>query len=291
MAGMATESSGYRYATFWQRAGAAALDALLWVVLTLGLYAIRPGQAALYLSIFWPSLRWIYEVGTTMRWGQTFGKMFTGVQVRHTDFTRIGFGRALARSAVMIALGCLSIFYELHLIGFIPREIVQAIPFEYIVVFARHFSPDFHLMLLLWPVAIWEIAELVTMLFHPKRRAIHDLIAGTVVVQTRAAAERRGAQRALRVAPAILGFVIVTALNTRRAKQPYRSQFPDGTLQGEYVPWEREGGTKIIVYWPGGAVRHVLTESFVKGSTQKTWQSFDEGGTVTRDTKLTGALF
>jgi uncharacterized RDD family membrane protein YckC len=294
MAGAAIESSEYRYATFWQRAGAAAFDQVLLSVFAVALHAIRPGQAALYLSIFLPSLYWIYEVGTTARWGQTFGKMFTGVQIRRADFTRVGFGRALLRSAVWIALGGLCMFYELRLVGLIPTEIVLGVPFEYVIVFARHFSPDFNFMLLAWPIVTWELAELVTMLFHPKRRAVHDLIAGTVVVQSSSYAERRGGHRAQRVAAAIIGLAVVTALNVRGRRQPYRSRFPDGSPQGEYIPRGPGGGPKLVIYWPNGKVREVLTDSSVKDSRprrrEKTWQSFDESGALTRDIKFTGAF-
>ena len=208
---------------------------MLWNALTMGLNAIRPGQTEVYASILVTPLFWIYEIGTVARWGQTFGKMFTGVQVTRIDFNRIGFGRASLRSAVTIALGCVFMFYELHLVALIPKEIVRAVPFKYVGLFASHFGAH-NLTLLFWPLAIWEMAELVTMLFHPNRRAIHDLIAGTVVVQTRSAAQRKGVQRAVRVAPAILGWVLLSTLDMRDGKQPYRSYSPDGSLQGEYVP-------------------------------------------------------
>jgi hypothetical protein len=71
MAEAATESSHYRYATFWQRAGAAAFDVALVHLVHQALRAIRPGQVGLHVSIFTPVVWWIYEVGTTARWGQT----------------------------------------------------------------------------------------------------------------------------------------------------------------------------------------------------------------------------
>ena len=44
---------------------------------------------------------------------------------------------------------------------------------------------------------LWYVAELVTMLFNRKRRAVHDFIAGTVVVRTAAMEEPIGMRRIL----------------------------------------------------------------------------------------------
>jgi uncharacterized RDD family membrane protein YckC len=38
-----------------------------------------------------------------------------------------------------------------------------------------------------WLLLAWTLSELVVLLFNEKRRAIHDYIAGTVVVHTREA--------------------------------------------------------------------------------------------------------
>jgi uncharacterized RDD family membrane protein YckC len=274
------------YGTFWQRAGAAGFDAMLLHAVWMGVNALQPGETALWISMLVTPLTWIYNVGTVALWGQTVGKMFTGIQITRTDFKPVGLGRALLREAVAIALSCVFILYELHLISVIPKEIIQAVPFKYVAAFGSHFAPRHNVILFAWPIGVWQVAELVTMLFHPKRRAIHDLIAGTVVVQTYSAVAGGEAHRGLRVAPGLLWWMLLWALQSRGAGKPYRSHFPNGALKGEYVPWTA-GATKLTVYWGNGTVRHVLSESHVKDSRprriDKTWQSFDESGRLTRD--------
>jgi uncharacterized RDD family membrane protein YckC len=42
-----------------------------------------------------------------------------------------------------------------------------------------------------WIFTFWNVAEIVTMLTNAKRRALHDLIAGSVVVRTESIGRRR----------------------------------------------------------------------------------------------------
>jgi uncharacterized RDD family membrane protein YckC len=282
------ESTAPSYGTFWQRAAAAGFDGMLFHVVWVGVNALPPGESALWVSMLLFPLRWAYDVGMVALWGQSLGKMFTGIRIVRTDLYRVGFGQALLRQAVAIALGCMGLFYQLRLIAVVPKEILQAVPLQYIDAFAAYFgAPNF--LFYASPSLLWNLAELVTMLFHPKRRAIHDLIAGTVVIQTPSAVVQGRPRRALRAAPGLLGWVLISAFNTRSMREPYRSAFPDGNLKGEYVPWGADG-TKLVVYWGNGRPRHILSESFSKDSmprhVEKTWQSFDESGALTRDLKF-----
>ena len=241
---VADEASSHRYGTFWQRAGSAAVDGLVLYPLTVGLRAMHPGRAEAFLSILVPALFWLYEVGTLGRWGQTVGKMVMGVQVRRTDFRPVGYRVALLRCAVTILIGCAFIGSEVRLAGSVPPEILQAIPFECLSVFAAHFLPGQSFLTFFWASSVWGAAELVTMLFHPRRRAVHDLIAGTVVIQTPSAVGRTRGQRIRWAVATIVGWAVIMALSSHSTNQPRRSWFPDGTLQGEYQPWQPRVGTE-----------------------------------------------
>jgi uncharacterized RDD family membrane protein YckC len=277
----------HSYATFWQRAAGIACDSMLFWPIMFAVKHLQPGPA-LCISLLMTPLSWVYEVGTVVRWGQTFGKMLVGIQIMRTDFTRVSWGRALLRAAGSIAFGGLFFFYELRLLNSVPREIIEAIPFEDVTLFALHFPPNQDVMLFFWPLIAWQVAELVTMLFHPKRRAIHDLIAGTVVVQTSSAEVQTKAHGACRTAPILVAWMVGGIPDTRSHPPSYRSYFADGAVKGEYDPWS-EGTTKVVVYWPNGAVRHVLVQSSAKnsksGRIDATWQSFDETGALTRDVR------
>ncbi len=271
------------YGTFWQRAGAMAIDGVFVGLFSLAAERFGPQNVWLYDLLCPMALVWAYDVGMLAAWGQTFGKMFTGVRVVSTDISRIGLRQAFLRNAVGIAVSCANIPNDVRLVSLFPDEMVRAIPLKYLarLAFTLDSANDHHVrsrLLLFGGLGLaWGLAELVTMLFHPKRRAIHDLIAGTVVVRTAPVLETIGGRPGLRTTLGILVLCVDLAIrmtNVRREK-PYRSYFPDGTLQGEIVPWAKDGGGKFAVYWGNGRLRHLVTTD----SHRRTrWQTFDESG-------------
>jgi hypothetical protein len=241
-----------------------------------------------------PSVWWIYEVGTTARWGQTVDKMFTGVQVRRTDFTRVGFGRALLRSAVRIALGCVSMFYEVRLVDLIPREIVQGLPYEYIVVFTKHFSPHSNLMLLVWPGC-----------HLGARRACDDALSPQASRRPRPDSRNRRRSdplcpRAKTNSASPKGGTRDRRLFCRRSAEHARCP---AAVPVAVSRWDARGGVHAIGVGRRREARNLLAQrqgstrakSFVKDSKPRrredAWQSFDESGAITKDTKFIGGLF
>ena len=97
-------------------------------------------------------------------YGQTVGKMITKVKVvgAKTE-VRISFRHAVLRdSSLRVASTCIGKFRGSH-----SRS--DELTFREWTTYGIH---------------IWLVAEFITMLTNDKRRAIHDLIAGTVVVRT-----------------------------------------------------------------------------------------------------------
>lgn len=105
--------------------------------------------------------------------GQTVGKMITGVKVvRNSDLGPIRLWHALARE-----IGPLLIFVVAMLIlpgvDFIEPENAE----EFII----QLPPS--IIALIAAPFIWGMLEILTMLFNKRRRALHDFIAGTVVIR------------------------------------------------------------------------------------------------------------
>ena len=101
----------------------------------------------------------------TGRFGQTVGKMATNVKiVSAKDETQlIGYRGAFLRD--------------------LPLFIVQAIGVLYVVVSDDISHESAGALILAFATLTWLIAELISMLTNPRRRAIHDFIAGSVVVK------------------------------------------------------------------------------------------------------------
>lgn len=110
-----------------------------------------------------------YSVAMHGTFGQTFGKMATEVIVLDVSETELSYKQAALRDTVLIL----------------------TLPFSFYVAYQVAFAGVTNEELVKSPVAIattdilygWMVLELVTMLFNNKRRAIHDFIAGSVVIK------------------------------------------------------------------------------------------------------------
>ena len=114
-----------------------------------------------------------YSVFMHGRYGQTLGKMCTGVKVLDLSEAGLSFRQAFLRDIVPILLSFMV------LVNGLPRVAAGLDPYPE--------SSEFNWVdeLSLYGSLVWFAAELVTMLTNARRRALHDFIAGSVVVRVR----------------------------------------------------------------------------------------------------------
>ena len=133
----------------------------------------------LYFLVSW-QLGWLYSTVLHGYRGQTLGKMHKKIQVvRATDGSVISYGRAALRDlpVIVLILVSTSIWIYAHIAwwgGWYSEEHEAIMQKVYVAILYCNVG--------------WVLLECVTMIFHPRRRAIHDLIAGTIVVRTRGVA-------------------------------------------------------------------------------------------------------
>jgi uncharacterized RDD family membrane protein YckC len=134
-------------------------------------YQARAPAMVVVLATLSYSIPALYSVLLHARYGQTWGKMALGVWVMNVDESRIPtLWEAFLRDIGEIAFDLVALAY---LVGLV-------ISGNY--TFGDEYKSSFW-MALAWAGAAWSILEVVTMLTNRKRRAIHDFIAGTVVVR------------------------------------------------------------------------------------------------------------
>lgn len=122
-----------------------------------------------WMLISYPAY-WLYGVLMHGFYGQTLGKMLLKVKVLDVSEAPITMRQAFLRDSIYILINTaaviISIYYLLS-----GRQIDDgAITTSYIVLSTAALA--------------WFLAEILTCLTNPKRRALHDFIAGTVVVKT-----------------------------------------------------------------------------------------------------------
>jgi uncharacterized RDD family membrane protein YckC len=170
-----------KYATFAPRFWTGPVDAcVLWPVsfAALALLTLKLPTVVLVGVLLVQHLLWLlYTVLMHGKYGQTVGKMVCKVRV--VDFrseTQITYGQALLREGIPLAL-------SLGLIGYEIQALLSGALSPDMIVRGELAKQKAFWLLASLPL-LWFAAEAVTMLTNQKRRALHDFIAGTVVVRT-----------------------------------------------------------------------------------------------------------
>jgi uncharacterized RDD family membrane protein YckC len=171
-----------RYSTFGPRFWTWSVDScVLWPIgyITIALLALDRLKSLAPLFVIMQSVAsFLYTVVMHARYGQTVGKMVTKVRV--LDFPtkgRISWRQAWLREGIPMALslGFLGwMVFHLWTGSMNPTVIADR---EVLVA-----TKGFWFFTAL--PGLWFVAEVLTMLTNAKRRALHDFIAGTVVVRT-----------------------------------------------------------------------------------------------------------
>jgi uncharacterized RDD family membrane protein YckC len=163
---------GTRYKTFWRRFGALFIDGLMFRPLEIFAPDVQV-DSSMYTAVaagLIGMVSIVYSTAMHARFGQTVGKMATGVIVLDLTETRgPGLKQSLQRD---------SLSYGFGLGGIVLFAMVTSVD--------NRGDSD---ALLILAVAIgftalaWTVGEILSTLTNERRRAIHDFIGGTVVVK------------------------------------------------------------------------------------------------------------
>jgi uncharacterized RDD family membrane protein YckC len=162
-----------KYKTFWPRFWAGLVDGLIFIPivylenLLLGYFNVESFANEILVALFAFDI-YIYSVLMHAYFGKTIGKMFLGIRVLTIEENKISFKHAILRDIVPIFIMLISISSVLEIMFPQPMPSASISPIYFIIT-------GFPL--------IWFLLEIVTMLFNKKRRALHDFIAGTVVMR------------------------------------------------------------------------------------------------------------
>jgi len=164
-----------KYQTFWPRFCAGFIDGLIFLPLSFADSFLSAPERGPAIIIIWSgiiySAYWLYSVLLHSRYGQTLGKMAMKIKVLDVLEVRIPtFRQAFLRDIGYILLNTLSLVYLIYLVlagQYVRGTEISAVPGQ----------------ILTQAGLVWFLLEIVTMVTNPKRRALHDYIAGTVVIR------------------------------------------------------------------------------------------------------------
>lgn len=164
-----------KYQTFWPRFFAGFIDALVFLPLSFAdAFLSAPERPPVVITI-WSGIvyssYWLYSVLLHSRYGQTLGKMAMKIKVLDLSKERIPtFRQAFLRDIGYIVLNTLSLVYLVYLVlagEYVAGAEISSLPGR----------------ILMWASLGWFLLEIITMATNEKRRALHDYIAGTVVIR------------------------------------------------------------------------------------------------------------
>ncbi len=172
----ASRLSGQRYRTFWPRFVAAIIDGLVMIPVGFLLSYLTNSENGIVVvlgNILNSLSPYIYSVLLHGHFSQTVGKMAMGVMVVDVETEDpINLKQAFIRDSVPIALIIALYGYSLIVLSGMDNVDIMT---DFVTL-----APMFFLGLL---SLIWTIVEILSMLLNEKSRAVHDLIAQTVVVR------------------------------------------------------------------------------------------------------------
>jgi uncharacterized RDD family membrane protein YckC len=175
-----------KYRTFWRRFWAGWIDGVVFLPIFLVNQWMWAHVSSVAVLGFWhvlnANLCLVYSLIGHAVWGQTVGKRVTGVKVMQVSGGPLGLERALLRDGAswMITI--------VKLVGDFPRVMAGVNP-------AQIKGRGTLGQILMWGGMAWFLLELATMLLNDRRRAVHDLIAGSVVVRVGPAVTESAAGR------------------------------------------------------------------------------------------------
>jgi uncharacterized RDD family membrane protein YckC len=175
------------YVGFWQRLAAYALDFAILVPYALVARQLINTSRSAYLVnlILGTILAIVFEVYLVKRFGGSPGKLIMGIQIAKLDGSKVGYRQAIIRYSVLFLISILSSAGLLmSLFSMSDLEYAAFTSAQAHVRALEAGAPSWYQPLQI-AGAVWVYSEFLVLLTNKKRRALHDFMAGTVVIEAR----------------------------------------------------------------------------------------------------------
>jgi uncharacterized RDD family membrane protein YckC len=171
------------YSGFWSRLGANLLDGLIIIPFSLAILFINSFNIYIYIFTIIPNLLFAfwYHVFLTKKYGGTPGKLIVGIKIIKIDSSPIGWKESFLRYIVTLFLSLVTIIFIVTAIFSADTEIYNNLNWLQKNTYLANLAKINGINII---TNIWFWSELIVLLFNKRKRAIHDFIAGTVVIKS-----------------------------------------------------------------------------------------------------------
>ena len=171
------------YAGFWKRFGAYWIDVIVFLpVMALTFWGNEQSRLfGLYFFVPGIIIGLLFHVYLVKKYGGTPGKLLLKIKISKLDGSDVKYKEAILRYSVLFALSIIMSLAILLVSLEMSDELYFSMEWQARALYMNEHSPSWYgFVNILMNVWIWS--EFVVMLTNKKRRAIHDFIAGTVVI-------------------------------------------------------------------------------------------------------------
>lgn len=171
------------YAGFWARVIASTVDKILITCAARLFLLVRNYSLAGFgwVTVLGFLFYRFYHIGCVALWGQTPGKMAARIKIVRLDGSSAGLGRAFLRNSVETLLTTVVLALELVAVTRVAPAEFAAADLDKRPGLVDAFVPQ-TAVYVAWATQAFVLSEFVVLFLNKKKRAIHDFIAGTVVV-------------------------------------------------------------------------------------------------------------
>ena len=161
-----------KYKTFFPRLVALLIDSFIMLPIAILDDWFRQAEFPPLFFYIWIPLSSlvlpVYLIAMHAKFGQTLGKMAMNVKVLNVSEEPITLNQAILRESPQLIFNLAAIYLNIRFLGENPESEALKIPYGVLGAI----------------IGIWGLTDILIFALNEKRRALHDFIAGTIVVKT-----------------------------------------------------------------------------------------------------------
>jgi len=175
-----------QYAGFWKRFFSLALDFIILMPVSILILWVESFSKNIHMLFIIPHaiLYLGYNIYMNAAYGGTCGKLIAGIRITKTNGEKIYYKEAFLRNIVDLVLGLTIVVMQVYALLNISEPSYNTLSWIKKTGYLQKNMPEFAEIARLNYI-IWIWGELFVLLLNKKKRALHDFIAGTVVVDLR----------------------------------------------------------------------------------------------------------
>ena len=173
------------YAGFWSRLAAGFIDGLVWAPVLYGFEYIEGLNMYnfLYTHIIGILIAIFYDVYLVKKYGGTLGKLAMGIKIIRTDGFEVDWKESFNRYLVSFIISISAIVLYFSAASHISDEQFYAADIWNRKDLMVKQAPMLNYWMFIYYA--WFVSEFIVLLTNPRKRAIHDFIADTVVIKSK----------------------------------------------------------------------------------------------------------